>query len=280
MKLSPRVPSGPLNEKWDRHRFDLKLVNPANKRVRRHRRRLRPGRRLRRRDARRAGLQRALLLLPGQPASGALDRRPGRHQRRQELPERRRQHLAAVLRHRQGRRLPFPRGQRLPAGPGRRTRSSTSAWPRGCRSPASTAAASTTARSAARRCRARSTLAVRPASNCCWAPTRRSAARSIWARCEMYSATEMLDVVVERRAGPRHRHPRLENGSDRDALRRRRGAGHRRLRQRVLSYRPTPRAATRRRSGGRIAVGLCSPTPVTRRSIRPVSRRAATFSRS
>src|SRR3954463_8460581 len=31
-KLESRVPSGPLKEKWDRHRFDIKLVNPANKR--------------------------------------------------------------------------------------------------------------------------------------------------------------------------------------------------------------------------------------------------------
>src|SRR5262245_36534728 len=31
-KLDSKVPSGPLTEKWDRHRFDLKLVNPANKR--------------------------------------------------------------------------------------------------------------------------------------------------------------------------------------------------------------------------------------------------------
>ncbi|NNK01389.1 MAG: fumarate reductase/succinate dehydrogenase flavoprotein subunit [Desulfatitalea sp.] len=32
MLLDGKVPSGPLAEKWDRHRFDLKLVNPANKR--------------------------------------------------------------------------------------------------------------------------------------------------------------------------------------------------------------------------------------------------------
>ncbi len=32
MALDARVPSGPLAEKWDNHRFDLKLVNPANKR--------------------------------------------------------------------------------------------------------------------------------------------------------------------------------------------------------------------------------------------------------
>jgi succinate dehydrogenase / fumarate reductase flavoprotein subunit len=32
MQLDARVPGGPLTEKWDRHRFELKLVNPANRR--------------------------------------------------------------------------------------------------------------------------------------------------------------------------------------------------------------------------------------------------------
>jgi len=30
--LDPRVPEGPIAEKWDNHKFDVKLVNPANKR--------------------------------------------------------------------------------------------------------------------------------------------------------------------------------------------------------------------------------------------------------
>ena len=30
--LDSKIPGGPLAEKWDRHRFELKLVNPANKR--------------------------------------------------------------------------------------------------------------------------------------------------------------------------------------------------------------------------------------------------------
>ena len=30
--LDSRVPSGPIEQKWDQHRFDMKLVNPANKR--------------------------------------------------------------------------------------------------------------------------------------------------------------------------------------------------------------------------------------------------------
>ncbi len=32
MKLESKIPEGPLTEKWARHKFNLKLVNPANKR--------------------------------------------------------------------------------------------------------------------------------------------------------------------------------------------------------------------------------------------------------
>jgi len=32
MNLDSKIPSGPLAEKWDKHKFDMKLVNPANKR--------------------------------------------------------------------------------------------------------------------------------------------------------------------------------------------------------------------------------------------------------
>jgi succinate dehydrogenase / fumarate reductase, flavoprotein subunit len=32
MELNARIPSGPIEEKWDRARFEMKLVNPANKR--------------------------------------------------------------------------------------------------------------------------------------------------------------------------------------------------------------------------------------------------------
>ena len=32
MPLDANIPGGPLAQKWDRHRFELKLVNPANKR--------------------------------------------------------------------------------------------------------------------------------------------------------------------------------------------------------------------------------------------------------
>src|SRR3954465_5116671 len=32
MQLNAKIPAGPLTQKWDRHRFEMKLVNPANKR--------------------------------------------------------------------------------------------------------------------------------------------------------------------------------------------------------------------------------------------------------
>ena len=32
MKLDARVPSGPIEQRWEKCRFDMKLVNPANKR--------------------------------------------------------------------------------------------------------------------------------------------------------------------------------------------------------------------------------------------------------
>ena len=31
MILDGKIPAGPLPEKWDRHRREMKLVNPANK---------------------------------------------------------------------------------------------------------------------------------------------------------------------------------------------------------------------------------------------------------
>ncbi len=32
MRLDAKVPAGPLAEKWDRHKFEMKVVNPVNKR--------------------------------------------------------------------------------------------------------------------------------------------------------------------------------------------------------------------------------------------------------
>ena len=32
VNLDAKIPTGPLAGKWDKHKFDLKLVNPSNKR--------------------------------------------------------------------------------------------------------------------------------------------------------------------------------------------------------------------------------------------------------
>ena len=32
MTLQSKIPEGPIEQKWDNHRFDIKQVNPANKR--------------------------------------------------------------------------------------------------------------------------------------------------------------------------------------------------------------------------------------------------------
>ena len=32
MELNAKIPSGPIDQHWTNHQFDMKLVNPANKR--------------------------------------------------------------------------------------------------------------------------------------------------------------------------------------------------------------------------------------------------------
>jgi succinate dehydrogenase / fumarate reductase flavoprotein subunit len=32
MALDSKIPAGPINEKWQKHKEHLKLINPANKR--------------------------------------------------------------------------------------------------------------------------------------------------------------------------------------------------------------------------------------------------------
>ena len=107
MELNAKIPSGPVQDKWDKHKFDLKLVNPANKRK-----------------------YEVIVVgsgLAGASAAASLaemgynvkcfcyqdsSRRAhsiaaqGGINAAKNYPERRRQHLAVVLRHRQRRRLP------------------------------------------------------------------------------------------------------------------------------------------------------------------------------
>ena len=61
-----RAPDSPVGDRWDDRKFSARLVNPANRRkMTRHRRRHRPGRRRRGGHAGRGRLQREVLLLPG-----------------------------------------------------------------------------------------------------------------------------------------------------------------------------------------------------------------------
>jgi hypothetical protein len=77
--LDSRIPSGPLEQKWDTRKFENKLVNPA-KPAQAHGdcRRYRPRRCVVRRDPRRARLPDEGVHLPRKPAPRALDCRAGR----------------------------------------------------------------------------------------------------------------------------------------------------------------------------------------------------------
>ena len=248
--------------------------------VQRHRGGHRPGRRLRRRDPGRAGLRGRLLLLPGQPAPRALHRRAGRHQRRQELPERRRQHLPPVLRHDQGRRLPRARGERLSprAGVGEHHRPVRGAG-RALR-----ARVRRHARQPLLRRRAGLAHLLRPRPDRPAAPARRllrrSSARSASARCKMYPAHRDARPGGGRRPRQGHRHPRPGHRRDRVLGRRTRSCSPPAATATSSSSPPTPRAATSPPPGAPTRKARSSPTPATRRSTPPASRSAASTSPS
>jgi succinate dehydrogenase / fumarate reductase flavoprotein subunit len=219
------------------------------------------------------GLQGQVLLLPGQPPPRPQHRGPGRHQRRQELPNDgdsvHRLFYDTVkggdFRSREANVTAWPRSA---------STSSTSAWPRACPSPANTAATSTTAPSAAPRYPAPSTPAARPASSSSSAPTQRADARSATGNVKMYTRREMLDlVVVDGHAG--HRRPQPGHGQieshTADAVLLAPAAT-----ATCSTCPPTPWAATSRPPGARTGAAPTSPTPATPRSTPPASRSAAT----
>ena len=244
-----------------------------------HRRRHRPGRRLGRRDARRGRLQGQVVLVPGQPAPRAQRRRAGWHQRREELPQRRRQRAPAVLRHGQGRRLPLPREQRAPPRRGQRQhhrpvrRPGRALRPR-VRRPA---------RQPLLRWHPGLADLLRPRPDGPAAALRRlPGARAADRGRQRRAARPHRDARPDRRRrpGPRHRRARPGHRRDQHPLRRRRRPGHGRLRQRLL---PVDQRQGLQRHGdlaGAQARAPTSPTPATRRSTRPASRSRATTSRS
>ena len=122
MKLDAKIPAGPLAQKWDQHKFDMKLVNPANKRkfdvivVG-----TRPGRRFGGGQPGGTGLQREVAsAYQDSPRRAHSIAAQGGINAAKNYPERRRQRLPSFLRHDQGRRFPRARGQCLPAGAGQR----------------------------------------------------------------------------------------------------------------------------------------------------------------
>ena len=212
-------PPARSSEKWARAQVRDEAGQPGEQaQVQGHRRRLRPRRRRRRRDPGRARLRRRVLLLPGLAAPRALDRRAGRHQRREELPERRRQRSTACSTTRSRAATSAPREANVHrlAEVSRSTSSiSASRW--ACRSRASTAARSRTAASAARRCRARSTPAARPASSSCSACTPALSRQIAAGKVKMFTAHR--DARRRRRGRPRGRHRRARPGHRRDRRR-------------------------------------------------------------
>ena len=167
-----------------------------------HRRRHRPGRRVSGGDARRARLPGRRVHVPRLAPPGALDRRPGRHQRGEELPRRRRHDPPPVLRHGQGRRLPLPRGQRPPPRRGQRRHHRPDGRPGRALRPR--------VRRPARQplLRRRAGLAhvlrprARPASSCCSAPTSSSPARSASAACGSSTASSWSTSSSSTAAAP------------------------------------------------------------------------------
>ena len=236
MELKSNVPPGPLEQKWTRHKFDMKLVNPANKRkysvivVG-----LGPGRRRRPPPRWPSWATRSR-------ASATRTAPAGRHsiaaQGGINAAKNYQNDGDSVYRlfydTDQGRRLPLPRGQRLPPGRGLgqhhrpvrragralRPRVRRHCWP--------------TARSAAPRSRGPSTPAARPASSSCSGAYQALERQIGLGTVKMFPRHEMQELVVDRRPGPRHRRPRPGDRRDRVVRRRRRHPGHRRLRHGLL----------------------------------------------
>ena len=98
--------------------------------------------------------------------------------------------------------------------------------------------------------------------------------------CTLYNRTELVDIVVVdgRAAGIVVRD--LLTGEVRVALGARRGAGHRRLLERLLPLDERDGLQRHRGVAGPPPGRRCSPTPASRRSTRPASRRATSSSRS
>ncbi len=244
-----------------------------------HRGGQRPRRRVGRRVARGARLQGQAAHLPRLAAPRAQHRRAGRDQRGEELPQRRRQHPAPLLRHDQGRRLPRPRGQRLPARADEREhhrpvrRAGRPVRPR-VRRPA---------RQPLVRRRPGQPHVLRPGPDRPAAAARRvPGARPPGAPRQRRALRAHRDARPrgEGRAGGRRRRPQPDHRRGALAVRPRGRARHRRLRQRLLPLDERQGEQRHRDLAGPPARRARWPTRASPRSTRRASRRATTSSRS
>ena len=212
------------------------------------------------------------------PAPRALDRRAGRHQRREELPERRRQRLPPLLRHGQGRRLPRPRGERLPP------RRAVGEHHRPVRRAGRAVRARVRRHARQPLLRRRAGLAHvlrarpdRPAAPARRLPGARAADRP--RHGEDVPAPRDARPRRRRRPGPRHRRARPGHGRARDPRSPTRSCSRPAATATSSTSRPTRRAATPPRSGAPTRRAPPSRTPATRRSTRPASPCTASTSR-
>ncbi len=196
MELDSNEPTGPIEKRWEKHRFDMKLVNPANKR------------------------KYTIIMVGTGLAGGAAAATMGELGYNvkafcyQDSPRRAHSIAAqgginAAKNYQNDGDSVYRLFYDTVKGGDFRSRESNvyrlaqvgvniidQASPRACPSPASTAASWPTAPSAAPRSRAPSTRAGRPASSCSSAPTRRSEDQIAAGKVEIYTRTEMLDLIV------------------------------------------------------------------------------------
>jgi len=172
MRLDAKIPAGPVTQKWDPHRFELKLSTRQQAPLQYPGHRNRPGR----------GFASASLAELGYmskpsafmtPPAGPQHRRQGGINAAKNYPNDGDSNLAAILRHRQGRGTSGHARPTSTAGPGEQPHHRCSASPRGSPSRGNTADFWTTGPFAAPSCRGPSTPAARRANSCCWEPTAR-----------------------------------------------------------------------------------------------------------
>jgi len=246
--------------------------------LRRDRGGLGAGRRIGRGLAGRVGLPGEGAHLPRLPPPGPQHRRPGRHQRGQELPKRRRQRVPPLLRHHQGRRLPVSGGQRVPPGRGVGGHHRPGHRPGRALRPGVRRAA----RQPLLRRRPGVAHLLRPGPDRPAAPVGGLlGADAPSGRRHRGAAHPLGDAGAgdARRPGGGGGDPRSHHRRDRAPLGPRRGAGHRGLRQRVLPV-DQRQDVQRDRSVAGPAKARCSPTRATPKSTPPAFRPATTSSRS